>query len=114
MLRRDLILRLTAITRDIVTSGGRHLRELLSSIARLFSDQDSPVVFSTIHKAKGKEADRVFILYPESMPAIYARMYRQRGARGGLCAVRGPDPLEMRPDLRPVTTNITILSFIFP
>ena len=83
MLRRDLILCLTAITRDVVTGGSRHLRELLESIARLFSDQDSPVVFSTIHKAKGKEADRVFILYPESMPAVYART--ANAARGEAC-----------------------------
>ncbi|WP_268244389.1 UvrD-helicase domain-containing protein [Deinococcus ruber] len=83
MLRRDLILCLTAITRDIVTGGSENLSALLRSIARLFSDQDSPVVFSTIHKAKGKEADLVLILYPESMPAVYART--ANAARGEAC-----------------------------
>lgn len=26
-----------------------------------------------MHGAKGREADRVFVLYPELMPAVYAR-----------------------------------------
>jgi len=34
----------------------------------VFSDDKQGIAFSTVHKAKGLEADRVFILHPEMMP----------------------------------------------
>jgi DNA helicase-2/ATP-dependent DNA helicase PcrA len=46
---------------------------LAARIERAFASRDDAIVLSTIHRAKGKEADRVFILYPELMPAPYAR-----------------------------------------
>lgn len=41
-------------------------------IETIFSDFGSPVVFSSIHKAKGLEADNVFIIRPSLMPSKYA------------------------------------------
>jgi len=41
---------------------------LTASINALFSDQREAVMLSTVHKAKGLEAKRVFILKPELMP----------------------------------------------
>jgi DNA helicase-2/ATP-dependent DNA helicase PcrA len=42
-------------------------------IGSLFTPQPNSVVLSTIHRAKGQEADRVLLLYPELLPAPYAR-----------------------------------------
>ena len=53
-----------------VTSSPAGLREL---IATTFAQQERSVVLSTIHRAKGLEADRIILLYPELMPAPYAR-----------------------------------------
>lgn len=46
---------------------------LYSAIARVFSDDVTGVVFSTIHRAKGLEADRVVYLGPELVPHPMAR-----------------------------------------
>lgn len=42
--------------------------ELIDKVERLFSDDSVGIVFSSVHRAKGLEADRVFILHPELMP----------------------------------------------
>lgn len=42
-----------------------HLGE---AIDLLFSDEHSPITLSTVHRAKGLEADRVFIIKPGDMP----------------------------------------------
>lgn len=47
--------------------------ELIAKIDRIFSDKDSAIVFSTIHKVKGFESDKIFILYPELMPSPFAK-----------------------------------------
>ena len=47
--------------------------ELTRSITNLFSDGRESVILSTVHKAKGLEAKRVFILKPELMPHPMAR-----------------------------------------
>lgn len=46
--------------------------ELKRFIESLFSDDDSKdsVILSSVHRAKGLEADRVFVLDPDSMPLI--------------------------------------------
>lgn len=56
---------------------------LTGLINRLFGATDGAIVLSTVHRAKGKEADRVFILYPELMPAPYART--SEALRGEAC-----------------------------
>jgi superfamily I DNA/RNA helicase len=44
--------------------------DVLNSIERLFSDDISGTVFSSVHRAKGLEADVVYILNPEKLPLI--------------------------------------------
>lgn len=44
------------------------VRELEAKIDMLFSDKNTGVIFSSVHKAKGLEADRVYILRPDLMP----------------------------------------------
>ena len=54
-------------------SGSNSYDELMRSIGDLFSDNREAVMLSTVHKAKGLEADRVFILKPELMPHPMAK-----------------------------------------
>ncbi|WP_170928473.1 UvrD-helicase domain-containing protein [Deinococcus hopiensis] len=82
-LRMDLLTSLKVLTRDVYEHGGRYVEELCTFLAGFFSDEESPIVFSTIHKAKGQEADRVFLLYPKTMPAVYART--ATAAQGEAC-----------------------------
>ncbi|HEY6020427.1 MAG TPA: ATP-binding domain-containing protein, partial [Candidatus Paceibacterota bacterium] len=44
------------------------VEEIVTKISILFADTQNGVVFSSIHRAKGLEADRVFILHPELLP----------------------------------------------
>lgn len=53
-------------------AGVDNVSELIKYIETLFSDDKAEVVFSSIHKAKGLEADNVFILEPNLMPSQYA------------------------------------------
>jgi superfamily I DNA/RNA helicase len=47
--------------------------QLKQYIERIFLDENMPgIVLSTIHKAKGLEADKVYILMPSLMPSVYA------------------------------------------
>jgi superfamily I DNA/RNA helicase len=45
---------------------------LKTKINNIFSDNNAPITLSSIHRAKGLEADRVFILKPSLMPSQYA------------------------------------------
>jgi DNA helicase-2/ATP-dependent DNA helicase PcrA len=51
-----------------LSDGCNTISELKERIETVFSDNQQGVVFSSIHKAKGSEAERVFILHPELMP----------------------------------------------
>ncbi|MDB9515753.1 UvrD-helicase domain-containing protein [Roseofilum reptotaenium CS-1145] len=42
--------------------------DLGEAIDQLFSDEHSPITLCTVHRAKGLEADRVFIIEPGDMP----------------------------------------------
>lgn len=44
---------------------------LIATIEALFSDDLEGVVLSTVHKFKGKEAERVFIINPDKLPLIW-------------------------------------------
>lgn len=45
-----------------------NIDDLKSKINTIFTDNVKGVVLSTIHKAKGLEADRVFIIRPDLIP----------------------------------------------
>lgn len=49
----------------------RSVGELCSEIEALFSDTRSSVILSTVHRAKGLENRRVFILEPDKLPLRY-------------------------------------------
>lgn len=51
-----------------VVNESRTVEEVVYKIETLFSDTNEGVVFSSIHRAKGLEAQRVFILHPELIP----------------------------------------------
>ncbi len=46
---------------------------LKAKIAAIFDNTNAPIEFSTVHRFKGDERDRVFILCPELMPSSYAK-----------------------------------------
>lgn len=46
---------------------------IIRKIQQIFSDEKQAVTFSSIHRAKGLEADRVFILKYSNMPSKYAK-----------------------------------------
>ena len=55
-------------TISALADGCDTMRELEGKIAQVFSDDAQGVTFSSVHKAKGAEAERVYILHPELMP----------------------------------------------
>lgn len=63
----DNILAISAIAEEVET-----VNELISQIDEMFSDDSYGIRFSSIHKAKGKEAENIFILRPELMPSTKA------------------------------------------
>jgi len=48
-----------------------NLKQFCKAMESLFSDQPSPIRLATVHKAKGLEADNVYILCPEKMPLMW-------------------------------------------
>jgi len=56
----------------INSAGVNSVSELIKYIENLFSDDKAEIVFSSVHKAKGLEANNVFILEPQLMPSPYA------------------------------------------
>ena len=59
-------------------------KSLKQQVYAAFSNEDTNrVILSSVHKAKGREADRVFLLFPHLMPAEYART--KEAIRGEAC-----------------------------
>ena len=54
------------------------ISELETRIELIFSDDNEGVVFSSVHRAKGLEARRVYILHPELMPHPMAKQDWER------------------------------------
>jgi superfamily I DNA/RNA helicase len=46
----------------------RSIDDLKDSINQLFDETNATVLLSSVHKAKGSQANRVFLLQPELMP----------------------------------------------
>ena len=61
-----------------LSDGCDTIAQVCDNIDRVFTNERAPITFSTIHKAKGGEADRVFILKPELMPHPKASTPQQR------------------------------------
>ena len=57
-----------AITACYVAFDAQHAGDLIQRMEEIFREGTPDVVLSTVHRAKGLEADRVFILEPDSMP----------------------------------------------
>jgi len=57
-----------ADTIEALSEGCHSFVDLEAKIAQVFSDDQQGVTFSTVHRAKGTEANRVFILEPRLMP----------------------------------------------
>lgn len=55
-------------TIEALSDGADTIAQVIGRCEDLFSDEKSAVTLSTIHKAKGLEADRVFILRPDLLP----------------------------------------------
>ena len=72
---------------DGLKENKRTIPELEKGIDYLFSDKDRAVIFATIHKSKGLEADRVFWLGRSECPARWARQEWQQEQERNLCYV---------------------------
>jgi DNA helicase-2/ATP-dependent DNA helicase PcrA len=71
--RLDELQVLQAVVKRAVETGLKNLGELTNFIKSLFAEENHPVRLMSVHRAKGLEAERVFILYPHLMPSMYAR-----------------------------------------
>ena len=78
--REDELACLRALTKDAVSGGVTTLRGLTARIDGLFGEAEGVVTLSTVHKAKGKEAENVFILLPHLMPLPNAETPEEREA----------------------------------
>jgi DNA helicase-2/ATP-dependent DNA helicase PcrA len=56
-----------------LSSGVQTIDELYIRIETIFSDADEGIVLSSIHRAKGTEANRIFVIHPEFIPHPMAR-----------------------------------------
>jgi DNA helicase-2/ATP-dependent DNA helicase PcrA len=81
--KKDLFEAVEVVVQGALQAGLQRPAELTAHIEHLFREDNQAVVFSTVHQAKGHEADRVFILYPERMIANCART--EASVRGEEC-----------------------------
>ncbi len=57
----------------VLSAGKDTVGELIAGINLIFSDKAKGVTLATVHKAKGMEAPRVFLLEPHLMPSRWAK-----------------------------------------
>jgi superfamily I DNA/RNA helicase len=60
-------------TLEILSKGCIMADELVDKLKAIFSDDTDGICLSTIHKSKGLEADRVYIIHSDLMPSKYAK-----------------------------------------
>ena len=78
--REDELACLRAVVDDAARGSVTTLQGLTARIDGLFGDAGGRVTLSTVHKAKGKEAENVFILLPHLMPLPNAETPEEREA----------------------------------
>ena len=78
--REDELACLRAVVDDAARGGVTTLQGLTARIDGLFGDAGGRVTLSTVHRAKGKEAENVFILLPHLMPLPNAETPEEREA----------------------------------
>lgn len=61
-----------------LSDSANSVTEILERCTSMFSDEKNGVLLSTVHKAKGLEAERVFILRPDLMPHPAAKKDEDR------------------------------------
>ncbi len=70
----------------VLTQGHETVDEMLLTLSRIFEPGVGPIL-SSIHRAKGMEADRVWILRPDLMPSKYAKSPEQQQQERNLAYV---------------------------
>jgi superfamily I DNA/RNA helicase len=60
-------------TLEVLSNGCLTGDDLIEKLKQIFSDDTDGICLSTIHKSKGLEADRVFIIHSELMPSKHAK-----------------------------------------
>jgi len=78
---QDRVETVRTVYRRTRPSSGQQLRH---EINKVFADTGDVIWLSTVHRAKGLEADRVFILRPELMPHPNAKTSSQKEQEGNL------------------------------
>ncbi len=56
-----------------ISEGCDNTKQIISKIEKIFSDEVSPITLSTIHKAKGLEAKRVYLIDPKLIPSKWCK-----------------------------------------
>ena len=51
---------------------------VIDRIYEIFADDKAGIILSSVHKAKGLEADKVFIVEPQKMPAAWVKQDWER------------------------------------
>jgi DNA helicase-2/ATP-dependent DNA helicase PcrA len=75
----DKVDSIQAVWMNVVNEGGRSVGDLRAKIETLFSDtENGHILLSTIHRAKGLEAARVFLLRPDRLPHPMAKSEASR------------------------------------
>ncbi len=57
----------------VISEDCKNVDEIISKIEKIFSDDRSEIVFSSIHRSKGLESSNVFILEPQLSPSKWAK-----------------------------------------
>ncbi len=72
---------------NALCEGVQDLTELKSNIGKIFTDEIEGIALSSVHRAKGLEADNVFILEPEKMVSSKAQQEWQIQQEYNICYV---------------------------
>jgi DNA helicase-2/ATP-dependent DNA helicase PcrA len=63
---------------EALGEGLKRVDQVIERIGQIFADESAGICLSTVHKSKGLESDRVFIVEPAKMPAPWAKKAWER------------------------------------